>query len=311
MSILGIVLCKDGSLLAGWYYRGSDIASSTDEERNWISQRLNAALARLGGGWATWVIASRIPTSSYPPPELSHFPDALSRLIEGERRRRFLAVGMHYETEWALIVQYTPPLRRRAKIADLIYDDDAPDGGPAGRILEQFKKTLSDVEDAVGDAVRLRRMGAFTATDRCGSQHLRDELVDFLHFCLTGEIVSLNVPPGGAYLDAIIGGREFWPGHTPVIGPQIGGQYLACVAIEGFPAATVPNLLSVLDDLAQPYRWSSRMIYLDQHETLADLQKYVASGNRRSVASSRNCSRSRPARLTRMRFSRWDRSMLP
>ena len=270
----GIVLCKDGSLLAGWYYRGSDLASSTDEERNWISQRLNAALARLGGGWATWVIASRIPTSSYPPPELSHFPDAISRLIEDERRRRFLAVGMHYETEWALIVQYTPPLRRRAKIADLIYDDDAPDGGPAGRILEQFKKTLSDVEDAVGDAVRLRRMGAFAATDRCGSQHLRDELVDFLHFCLTGEIVSLNVPPGGAYLDAIIGGREFWPGHTPVIGPQIGGQYLACVAIEGFPAATVPNLLSVLDDLAQPYRWSSRMIYLDQHETLADLQRY-------------------------------------
>jgi hypothetical protein len=25
---------KDGSLLAGWFYRGPDIASSTDDERN-------------------------------------------------------------------------------------------------------------------------------------------------------------------------------------------------------------------------------------------------------------------------------------
>jgi type IV secretion system protein VirB4 len=270
----GIVLCKDGSLLAGWFYRGPDLASSTDEERNWISARINAALSRFDGGWATWVIASRVPASGYPAPELSHFPDAVSKLIEDERRKRFLAVGMHYETEWALIVQYTPPLRRRAKIADLIYDDDSPDRSPAGKILEQFKKTLADVEDAVGDAVRLRRMEAFRATDRRGSLQQRDELVDFLHFCLTGEIVSLNIPPAGAYLDAIIGGREFWPGHTPIIGSQTDGHFIACVAIEGFPAETTPNLLSVLDDLALPYRWSSRMIFTDRHEALASLQKY-------------------------------------
>ena len=270
----GILLGKDGSVVAGWFYRAPDLASSTDEERNWISQRISAALSRFGGGWATWVIASRIPASEYPAPELSHFPDAVSRLIDDERRKRFLAVGTHYETEWALIVQYTPPLRRRAKIADLIYDDDDTDSSPARKILEQFKKTLADVEDAVGDAVRLRRMGSYTATDRRGAEHFRDELVDFLHFCLTGEIVSLNLPPGGAYLDATIGGREFWPGHTPIIGSQTDGQFIVCVAIEGFPAETVPNLLSVLDDLALPYRWSSRMIYTDGHETLASLQKY-------------------------------------
>jgi type IV secretory pathway VirB4 component len=48
----GIVLCKDGSLLAGWFYRAPDIASSTDSERNWLSGRVSAALARLGAGWA-------------------------------------------------------------------------------------------------------------------------------------------------------------------------------------------------------------------------------------------------------------------
>jgi type IV secretion system protein VirB4 len=62
----GIVQGKDGSLLAGWFYRGPDIASSTDDERNWLTGRINAALARLGSGWATWVEAApscvRLPT---------------------------------------------------------------------------------------------------------------------------------------------------------------------------------------------------------------------------------------------------------
>ena len=63
----GIVLCKDGSLLAGWFYRGPDIASSTDDERNWLTGRVNAALSRLGSGWATWIEAVRLPSSSQLP----------------------------------------------------------------------------------------------------------------------------------------------------------------------------------------------------------------------------------------------------
>jgi type IV secretion system protein VirB4 len=69
----GIVQGKDGSLLAGWFYRGPDIASSTDDERNWLTGRINAALARLGSGWVTWVEAVRLPASGYPAAELSPF----------------------------------------------------------------------------------------------------------------------------------------------------------------------------------------------------------------------------------------------
>jgi type IV secretion system protein VirB4 len=175
----GVVLCKDGSLLAGWFYRGPDIASSTDDERNWLTGRINAALARLGSGWATWVEAARLPAPGYPHRELSQFPDAVSRLVDEERRRQCLREGAHYESEYALIVQYTPPLRRQGRLADIIYDDDDTAGAsPGGRILEQFSKALADLEDAVGNAVRLRRMRGFTVTDRHGRAHLRDELVN-------------------------------------------------------------------------------------------------------------------------------------
>lgn len=267
----GTVLCKDGSLLAGWFYRGPDIASSTDSERNWLSGRVNAALSRLGSGWATWVEAVRLPSSDYPPPELSHFPDPVSLLVDKERRSQFMREGVHYESDYAIIVQYTPPLRRKSKLVDIIYDDEpAENQSPADRILAQFEKALSDLEDAIADAVRLRRMGGFAVTDRHGREHLRDELVNYLHFALTGDNTSLNIPPGAAYLDAVLGGRELWPGDTP----RLGEMFIGCVAIEGFPAESFPGVLDALDQLPIRYRWSTRMIYLDRHETLGELRKY-------------------------------------
>lgn len=267
----GIVQGKDGGLIAGYYFRGPDIQSSTATERDWISTRMNAALSRLGAGWATWVEAVRLPTCSYPPPEASHFPDPVSRLVDEERRRKFLAEGVHYESEYAFLVQFTPPMRRKSKVADLIYDDDPAERiSPAERILQQFEKALADLEDAIGDVVQLRRMRSYLATDRFGRDHLRDELVNFLHFCLTGEAIELNIPPMGAYLDAVLGGRELWPGDTP----RLGEQFICCVAIEGFPPESYAGILDTLNHLAIPYRWSSRMIFLDQYESLAELRKF-------------------------------------
>ena len=267
----GIVQCKDGSFLAGWYFQGPDIQSSTTSERNWLTGRINAALARLGGGWATWTEAIRTPAASYPPPELSYFPDPVSRLVDEERRRQFTREGVHFESRYVLVIQYTPPMRRKSKLADLIYDDDPSERqSPADRILQAFQKAITDFEDAIGDAVKLERMRAYVVTDRHGREHLRDELVNYLHFALTGEAIELNIPPAGAYLDAVLGGRELWAGDTP----KLGDQFIACVAIEGFPMESWPQILDALDHLAIPYRWSSRMIYLDQHEMLGELRKF-------------------------------------
>jgi type IV secretion system protein TrbE len=259
----GVVMSKDGCLLAGWFYKGADLDSSPDSRLNWTSDRVNAALSMLTGGWSIWVDAVRMPAPKYFPVEDSHFPDPVSELIDEERREHFMASGRHYETEYALLLSYMPPIRTKGKLLDLIYDGDEDAGqSPATSILAAFERTLMEIEDALSGALIMRRMRDFDDVDISGQPQRRSHLINYLHFCVTGQLVSLNLPKGGFYLDIVLGGQECFPGDTPLIGQS----YVAVVAIMGFPGASVPGLLSVLDVLAVPLRYSSRFIATDQPE---------------------------------------------
>src|SRR5690242_672090 len=102
----GVILNKDGSLLAGWLYEGPDLDASPDTQLNWVSEQVNAALSRLYGGWAMWVDANRLPAPTYFEDLHSHFPDPVSRAIEEERRIHFMRSGQHFETGYALTLSY-------------------------------------------------------------------------------------------------------------------------------------------------------------------------------------------------------------
>lgn len=269
----GIILNKSGTLMAGYYYRGTDISSSTDEERNYIVERVNASLAKLGNGWVTWHDAVRMTASEYPLKETTHFPDEISQLIDEERRQQFLLEGAHYESEYTLIFLYTPPQRKRAKLNELMWDENGNDDvkkNPADKILMNFKRSLSEIEDTLSTVLRLRRMLSYNVTDNLGNKHFQDELVNYLKFCLTGDMSPINIPPYGMYLDAYIGGKELWMGDTP----RVDEKYICCVAIEGFPHESYPNILDILERLPIAYRWSTRMIYLDQHTAINELETY-------------------------------------
>lgn len=267
----GIVQGKSGALMAGYFYKAPDLASSTPSELNYLTERVNASLLKLGNGWVTWHEAVRMPAPGYPERELSSFPDDISALIDEERRQAFEAEEAHFETEFALVFLYTPPLASKSRLGELVFDDDGmTKTSLADRILAGFKKTLGDIEDSLGDVIQMRRMGGFTVTDAYGRDHLRDELLNFLQQTLTGEVASLNVPSYGMYLDAVLGGQELWGGITP----KLGTKFISVVAIEGFPGESSPGVLEILNNLPIAYRWSTRMIYLDQHEAIKELDRY-------------------------------------
>jgi type IV secretory pathway VirB4 component len=78
------------------------------------------------------------------------------------------------------------------------------------------------------------------------------------------------LPSNPMYLDAVIGGQELWGGVVP----KIGRKFVQVVAIEGFPLESTPGVLTALAELPSEYRWSSRFIFMDQHEAVKHLDKF-------------------------------------
>ena len=122
----GIVLGKDGSLMAGWVYEGEDESSRTDEEQALVSFRINEALKRLGNGWMLHVTSTREEAAGYPARGLSHFPDPVTAAIDEERRRKFEARGQMYQSQFTLVVTWLPPALTQKKFTDLMFEDDRP-----------------------------------------------------------------------------------------------------------------------------------------------------------------------------------------
>ena len=260
----GIVLNKDGSLMAGWYYQGSDISSSTDDELNAVSAQINGALARLKSGWMTHHDAIRFQAKDYPGAERSFFADNVSRLIDAERRAQFEEEGAHFESMYAVVVTYLPPVSASRRLADFMYDEEKREQVQAQgtRVLDSFKLQIAELEDALSTIVRLRRMQGVRYQDEYGQQHVNEELLQYLNYTITGENHPVNLPPCPMYIDALLGGQELWTGVTP----KLGTKCIKVVSVDGFPLESTPAILSALDKVPISYRWSTRFIYMDAEE---------------------------------------------
>lgn len=266
----GIILLKDGSLMAGWYFAGPDSESSTNVERNEVSRQINTILSRLGTGWMIQVEAVRVPTTAYPARDACHFPDPVTRAIDEERRAHFEAERGHYESQHALVLTYRPPEPRRSTMARYVYSDEASRSETyANRVLNTFQSSIREVEQYLGNVLSIRRMVTRTISDPgTGSEARYDELFQFIRFCIVGENNPVRLPAIPMYLDWLVT-AEFHHG----LSPMVDGTYLTVVAIDGFPAESWPGILNSLDLMPLTYRWSSRFMFLDDQEARQKLER--------------------------------------
>jgi type IV secretion system protein TrbE len=266
----GVILLKDGSLMAGWYFAGPDSESSTDGKRNEVSRQINAILSRLGSGWMIQVEAVRVPTGDYPSEEESHFPDPVTRAIDDERRMHFQKGRGHFENRHALILTWRPPEPRRSGLTRYIYSDAASRSATyADKALESFLTSIREVEQYLANVVSIRRMMTRETSERGGFRFARyDELFQFIRFCITGENHPVRLPDIPMYLDWLVT-AELQHGVTPVVE----NRFLGVVAIDGLPAESWPGILNTLDLMPLTYRWSSRFVFLDAEEARSKLER--------------------------------------
>src|SRR5260364_245005 len=119
----GILLGKGGELIAGFFYRGTDTESASHGELEAIAARLNDILRQFGSGWMLHIDANRIPVLDAP--EQSGFSSTIASLMDQERTRQYSQEGAHFESRYALILTYLPPLQVHSQANALMFDKSA------------------------------------------------------------------------------------------------------------------------------------------------------------------------------------------
>ena len=247
----GIILMKDGALLAGFAYAGPDLNSSSPEELASLTQHVNSALARFGDGWMLNVDLIRHESASYP--EDGEFPDPTTRLIDRERQIHYTAERRHFETSFALTTTFRPPPDLHRRAARLFFSDNAA-ATDWNRILDSFQRTVAEFQDALSASLRVVRMDDAT-------------LLTHLNACITGRLEYRRAPKFANYLDAVLGNHRFVSGFKPAVG----GRHIRVVAPAGFPLESHAEVTAFLNELAIPYRWSTRAIFLDPQTAVREL----------------------------------------
>src|SRR5579872_6317515 len=180
----GILLQQDGSLLAGWSYRGPDMMSAAAAEMDALSARLNHVL-RLGSGWMIQCDAIRSCAPGYPQP--GEFPDPVTHVIDDERRQQFMDEGAHFESEYFLTLTWLPPLELEERARGWVFDGgNHRNRRTATQHLGHFQSKVDAFENVFGQLFRTERLKRVTLKDDYGRVHAHDQLLSYIRRCIGG-----------------------------------------------------------------------------------------------------------------------------
>ncbi len=261
----GVLLQSDGSLMTSWKYAGPDMETATFPEMAALADRLNEAMM-FGSGWMFQSNCFRFEADDYPA-DMGTFPEAITRMIDEERRAKNKQEGARFESEYFLTLTYLPPYKTNYSIEKYFYGS-ADQGGAAAKALEVFAANVQKFENVFSSLFWTERLGAKVVHHPGEFTTRYDTLLGYYRRCLTHNRSPLVAPRVPVHLNTFLDCGTFSAG----LRPRIGGKHIASVAIDGFPLNGYPGILSALDSLSLSYRWSTRGLLLSREEAVKALQ---------------------------------------
>lgn len=252
----GVVLNKDGAFQRSLEFRGPDLDSSTPSELMGVTARLNNALRRFGSNWCLHVEARRASAPGYPD---SVWPDAVSWLIDEERRQVFETAGARFESRYFLTFAWLPPAERQGKLESVLFEGgERPAGGVDYRLhLDSFIERTDQLMALLETMMPLARW----LSD--------EETLTYLHDCISDRPHRVAVPSTPFHLDALLPDAALIGG----LAPKLGTKHLRVISVRSFVTETEPGLLDALNRLPISYRWVTRFLPLDREEARKELEK--------------------------------------
>ncbi len=246
----GIILQTDGSFLAAFWFKGSDLETSTDEELAILSAQINTAFNLLSSGWLFHIDTLRYKAMDYTKEKDSFFPDATSKLIDNERRSIYQGEGNHYENSYAISFTYRPTVDFGSRLGLFFRKTNESTEYDYSHYLNIFKNKLHEIIELLTKQINLLQMKS-------------DDILSYISWCLTGEPIELKLPiKYGIFLKHYLASHDLYGGEDP----KIGDNYIKAITVSGFPSESYPGILDKLNYLDFEYRWSTRFIFLSQYE---------------------------------------------
>jgi type IV secretion/conjugal transfer VirB4 family ATPase len=265
----GVVLNKDGSFMRAARFRGPDLESATEAELVATCARANNMFKRFGSGWALHFEAERREALGYPE---ASFPEAVSWLVDEERRAAFESAGRHHESLYHLTLTFMPPPDQEERAARVLVEREHERKGRdwRGALAAFVAETDRALDLLSGLMPEVRALGD-------------EEILTYLHGAVSTRRHPLAVPETPFYLDALLA-------DTPLRGglePKLGEQHLRTLTILGFPNLSRPGILDALNHQDFGYRWVTRFIALDRVEASRALTRLRRQwfNKRKSIAA--------------------------
>ena len=249
------VMQKDGMLLRCWRYRGPDLAAASPSEQVALAARVNAALARLGSGWAIWVEMARQQNDDYLQGE---FPSIAARIVDLEARSLFAQAKVVHESHYYLSLGWMTPTDQETNVADTFYSTEGEADSVRKLEFDYFERICTEMSDILA--------GVFVEFEALRS----DALLSYLKSCVSTQRQRVLMPDCPAYLDAYLPDEAFTSGEMSLLGDQC----LALFTIRGFPKRTPFGMLDELCHLGIEFRWMTRFMPRDRDEAQAIISRH-------------------------------------
>lgn len=254
------LLLKDGGFLFGFEVAAPDFISLSPARRDQLSIMLARALCELGDGWSLWydyyqTEATPCPAARFPTKEL----DGMYASRVAAYAEPFAALS----NETLLFLRWAPPRDAEGKLLAILArlaaggQKKSDPIGTVERSLAHRREELQRFVDYCDSSVRLTALsgdGRFSP------------LLTAVGRAITNRDEPKPHYPYGYYSDVLLA-EEVWMGATP----NVAGEFVGILSIDGFPPSTEPALLSALCAIPIPFRWTSRFILLSGEKAKATL----------------------------------------
>ena len=177
---IGIVINKDGSLMATIEYRGPDLDSSVEEILAILTSQLNSLFMTLDTGFIFYFEMQRTPSLDYP--TKNYFPDEVTKKIDLERRYQFKNLHKNFESRYFLTVYYMPPTDSEQKIKSFVLETKTK--------LKDLNNYLSIFKANIDKIYRMFIQLKLPLVKMLTP----DELATYLHSCVSTNKMNIHLP---------------------------------------------------------------------------------------------------------------------